>query len=363
LVARTCPDALFLDVAARRPTVIPIVAGRGSAVKGRTDPARVRSGELVYTGAAHAGLRDRALGTLGGRRCRSPPEHFAVTADVHRWLGRIDERELHLPRRRTARPEPARSRRRIARMVCGDLEMIGLGDVDAIAITSHRLRCGRSQRIRQVMRRLGPVCPGVAVLAGEGTFLARAAAEEVGLATRDLADDLGQLRRARHLPPQWRTCWLRWRTRHDDLGMNERSWILADRCIGAPAAELRVAAHTLASGARVLDAGAGVPGGFAAGLALAELCMGGLDMSRSRRSPSAARRGRASRCGPITPPSRAWHRSTPAGRSTPRAFFAMGSGPLRAKARVERELFGKTRLRGRRTARRARAGGPYASNR
>jgi uncharacterized hydantoinase/oxoprolinase family protein len=31
----------------------------------------------------------------------------------------------------------------------------------------------------------------VAVLAGQGTFLGRAAAEEVGLATRDMAEDLG----------------------------------------------------------------------------------------------------------------------------------------------------------------------------
>ena len=37
----------------------------------------------------------------------------------------------------------------------------------------------------------------------------------------------------------------------------------------------------------------------------------------------------------------------------PEGFFAMGSGPLRAKARVERELFGQARLRGSRVPRRA----------
>jgi uncharacterized hydantoinase/oxoprolinase family protein len=41
------------------------------------------------------------------------------------------------------------------------------------------------------MRRLGAACPGVAVLAGQGTFLARAAAEEARLGTRDLANDVG----------------------------------------------------------------------------------------------------------------------------------------------------------------------------
>ena len=60
-----------------------------------------------------------------------------------------------------------------------------------------------------------------------------------------------------------------------DLGMNERAWSLADRCVER-AAELRIAVHTLASGTRVLDFGANTPGGFAAGRALAELCMGGL---------------------------------------------------------------------------------------
>jgi len=125
-----------------------------------------------------------------------------------------------------------------------------------------------------------------------------------------------------------------------DLGMNERAWVLADRCI-ARADELRVAAHTLASGARVLDAGAHVPGGFAAGLALAELCMGGL--------------GHVA-IAPLTIGDEAWPgvhvwtdhpaescmASQYAGWAiNPEGFFAMGSGPLRARARVERELFGK----------------------
>src|SRR5258705_6098950 len=125
-----------------------------------------------------------------------------------------------------------------------------------------------------------------------------------------------------------------------DLGMNERAWILADQYI-ARAAELRVAVHTLASGARVIDAGVDVSGGFAAGRALAELCMGGL--------------GHVS-FGPIAIDRESWPgvhvwtdhpavccmASQYAGWAiNPDGFFAMGSGPLRARARVERELFGK----------------------
>src|SRR6266851_5506043 len=186
------PDVLFLDVGSTTTDVIPIVAGR-VAVKGRTDPARLRSGELVYTGRLRTPVCAivRAV-PLGGRRCRIAAEHFAVAADVHRWLGRIDESEY------TCETPDGRGRSRldaaarIARMVCADLEMIGHGEVTAIANHISRAQVRQiAGGIRQVMRRLGPACPRLAVLAGEGTFLARAAAEEVGLAPRDLADEVG----------------------------------------------------------------------------------------------------------------------------------------------------------------------------
>ena len=43
------------------------------------------------------------------------------------------------------------------------------------------------------------------------------------------------------------------------LGMNERAWALADRLVER-AAELRIAAHTLPDGARIIDAGVNVAG-------------------------------------------------------------------------------------------------------
>ena len=47
----------------------------------------------------------------------------------------------------------------------------------------------------------------------------------------------------------------------------------------------------------------------------------------------------------------------------PEGFFAMGSGPLRAKARVEKELFAKLGYAEKRHARRAGARGPNAADR
>lgn len=124
------------------------------------------------------------------------------------------------------------------------------------------------------------------------------------------------------------------------LVLNERAWMIADRMV-AQADELRVAARTLGNGARVIDAGIDVPGGFGAGLALAEICMGGL--GHVTYAPLAI-------AGETWPGVHVWTdhpavscmASQYAGWAIQlEKYFAMGSGPLRAHTRVERELFGK----------------------
>jgi methenyltetrahydromethanopterin cyclohydrolase len=99
--------------------------------------------------------------------------------------------------------------------------------------------------------------------------------------------------------------------------------------------------HELANGARVIDAGVDVPGGFAAGRALAELCMGGL--GHITFAPLTIDREEWPGVFVWTDhPAAACMASQYAGWTiNPDGFFAMGSGPLRAKARVERELFAK----------------------
>jgi methenyltetrahydromethanopterin cyclohydrolase len=124
------------------------------------------------------------------------------------------------------------------------------------------------------------------------------------------------------------------------LGMNERAWGLADALV-ARADELHIAVHTVTGGARILDAGVDARGGLGAGRALAELCMGGLGHVAFA---------------PITIAGQSWSgvqvwtdHPAPACMASqyagwainPKGFFAMGSGPLRSKARVERELFAK----------------------
>jgi len=124
----------------------------------------------------------------------------------------------------------------------------------------------------------------------------------------------------------------------DDLGLNERAWALADDC-EAHASELRVASSRLPGGARVLDCGISVAGGWEAGLVLARLCMG--DLGRVQYVPVVIDDDEWNGVQVTTDhPAIACMASQYAGWAIdPEGYFAMGSGPLRAKAVVERELF------------------------
>jgi methenyltetrahydromethanopterin cyclohydrolase len=115
---------------------------------------------------------------------------------------------------------------------------------------------------------------------------------------------------------------------------------LADRAVER-AAELRIAVHTLSSGARVLDAGAHVPGGFAAGLVLTELCMGGLGHVEFASLTIGGESWPGVQVWTDHPAESCMASQYAGWAINPEGFFAMGSGPLRAKARVERDLFAK----------------------
>jgi methenyltetrahydromethanopterin cyclohydrolase len=125
-----------------------------------------------------------------------------------------------------------------------------------------------------------------------------------------------------------------------DLHMNERAWVLADRALER-AVELRITGHTLASGARVLDAGVAVAGGLAAGRLLAELCMGGLGHLDYVPLTIAGETWPGVQVWTDHPAACCMASQYAGWAINPEGFFAMGSGPLRARARVEKELFAK----------------------
>jgi methenyltetrahydromethanopterin cyclohydrolase len=122
--------------------------------------------------------------------------------------------------------------------------------------------------------------------------------------------------------------------------MNEAASEIADT-MADQADVLRVNSFRLPSGARIIDAGVNAPGGIEAGIALAEICMGGL----GNVSCTPLQIGNQSYAGLTVwtdHPAVACMASQYAGWAiSVGEYFAMGSGPLRAHARVERELFEK----------------------
>jgi methenyltetrahydromethanopterin cyclohydrolase len=124
------------------------------------------------------------------------------------------------------------------------------------------------------------------------------------------------------------------------LHLNESAGEIADS-MADQADRLRIRTVRLAGGARVIDAGIEVDGGIEAGLALARICMGGL----GQIACTPVQIGSQSHPGLMVwtdHPAVSCMASQYAGWAiSVEKFFAMGSGPLRAQARVERELFEK----------------------
>jgi methenyltetrahydromethanopterin cyclohydrolase len=124
------------------------------------------------------------------------------------------------------------------------------------------------------------------------------------------------------------------------LRMNEAASEIAD-AMTDQADHLRIQTHRLNGGARIIDAGVQVDGGLEAGLALSEICMGGLGnisitplQIAGTQYPGVAVWTDHPAVSCMASQYAGWAISV--GK-----YFAMGSGPLRAHARVERELFEK----------------------
>jgi methenyltetrahydromethanopterin cyclohydrolase len=124
------------------------------------------------------------------------------------------------------------------------------------------------------------------------------------------------------------------------LRMNEAANEIADG-MADQADLLRIRASRLPGGARVIDAGIETEGGIEAGLALSEICMGGL----GNVTTSPVQIGSLAYPGLMVwtdhPPVACMASQYAGWAISVGKFFAMGSGPLRAHARVERELFEK----------------------
>src|SRR3954464_8490240 len=176
VVAARVRDALVVDVGGTTVDLIPI-AGGDVVVRGRTDLARLLTGELVYTGVLRTNLATIAGHVPGrGAWCPVASELFAISADIHLILGNIaaDAYSCPTPDGRPATIEHARER--VARLVCADTEQLSAAEIDRIAAHLHDEQVRRVENAaRDASAELTGVAPVVPL--GSGAFLAPRGAE------------------------------------------------------------------------------------------------------------------------------------------------------------------------------------------
>jgi methenyltetrahydromethanopterin cyclohydrolase len=124
------------------------------------------------------------------------------------------------------------------------------------------------------------------------------------------------------------------------VDLNSRALTIADTVVDA-LAEYRGKLYALPSGARVIDLGIDAPGGLAAGLALAGMCMGGLGHITYQTLSIGGESYQGVEVWTDFPAVACMASQYAGWAIKVDKFFAMGSGPIRSLCRVETELFQK----------------------
>ena len=166
LVGRFAPSgpALSIDIGSTTTDLVPLLDGK-PAPRGRTDPERLRCGELVYTGARRTPLCALINGEVAA-------ELFATTLDAYLVLGHLpeDANDCNTADGRPATRPAAETR--LARMLCADLETSTPDERRRLAERAvGRQRALIRDALDAVLRTLASP-PRTLILAGEGEFLA-----------------------------------------------------------------------------------------------------------------------------------------------------------------------------------------------
>lgn len=189
-VAEHHPDALLIDIGTTSTDIIPIVSGSVAAL-GRTDPDRLASGELVYTGTVRTPTEAMASRVpYGPGFATVSAEGFALAGDVHVWRGRLSPADYTTP---TPDGRPATREfagERLARVVCADRDML---DDEGISALADALALAQVERIAEAIRRVAARQPSLrtAVVTGLGAFIADEAARAAGFDVVPLAATIG----------------------------------------------------------------------------------------------------------------------------------------------------------------------------
>ena len=171
---------------------MPILDGQVCA-GGRTDLARLVLGELVFSGVLRTNLAAIVQSVpVSGQFCRVASEYFAISGDVHLILGHLRPQQYTCTTPDGQPPSVASARRRVARLVCADTEMLSDAEIDELARYIHAQQIFQiRQGLDQVISRLPRLRSQPVIALGAGAFLGEAAARSLDLKIRDLGSRWG----------------------------------------------------------------------------------------------------------------------------------------------------------------------------
>lgn len=201
--AQIFQEGILGDTGSTTTDLIPFVDGH-IASRGKTDPDRMASGELVYTGYLRTPCSHLAKSVpWRGAYCRVSSEYFTIAGDVHLVLGNIRSGDYHWPTPDGRGTTLEDARARLARLICGDTEMLSECEIMSIAgYLYHRQVQQVEEALYQIMSRLQKPIP--LICAGSGKFLLAAAGSNVGLKVIEAAKVCGA--QQAEIFPAWSLC-------------------------------------------------------------------------------------------------------------------------------------------------------------
>jgi (4-(4-[2-(gamma-L-glutamylamino)ethyl]phenoxymethyl)furan-2-yl)methanamine synthase len=162
------PDAVLLDIGSTTADIIPL--NRFDSLLGMTDTKRLQAGYLLYTGMLRTSVATllRSI-DLAGIPTPVSTEYFATSADFHLVLGHITPDRYTCDTPDQKEKTCTASLRRLARVVCADLDEIGTGGAQQIAEQCWALQ--RNQICSQVKKIVKYSCAKEIIVAGIGAPL------------------------------------------------------------------------------------------------------------------------------------------------------------------------------------------------
>lgn len=194
MVSQVIRDCIIVDIGSTTTSIIPVINGEIAAA-GKTDLEKLLNGELIYSGS----LRTNVAAIVSyipirGGMARVSSELFAQSGDVHLVLGNIKEENYTVETTDSRGKTKKEAMARLARVVCGDIEMLTEQEIVDIARYVYNKQIEQiAEGLKQVYNRIKPYLKQniPVVVTGLGRkFLARSAAQRAGF---NWIIDLGSL--------------------------------------------------------------------------------------------------------------------------------------------------------------------------